>query len=46
MTVFTGGIGAVSKSPEATKTLLQFLTGPEAISRMKTKGVEPPPPRG
>ena len=46
MTVFTGGIGAASKSPEATKTLIQFLTGPEAISRLKTKGFEPPPPRG
>ena len=45
-TVFTGGIGAASNSPEATKTLIQFLTGPEAISRLKTKGFEPPPPRG
>src|SRR5438477_1130894 len=32
MTVFTGGIGAASKSPEATKTLIKFLTGPEAVS--------------
>jgi len=45
-TVFTGGIGAASKSPEATKTLIPFLTGPDAISRLKTKGFEPPPPRG
>jgi hypothetical protein len=41
MTVFTGGIGAESKSPEATKTLIKFLTGPEAVSRLKTKGFEP-----
>jgi len=41
MTVFTGGIGATSKSPEATKTLIKFLTGPEAVSRLKTKGFEP-----
>jgi molybdate transport system substrate-binding protein len=41
-TVFTGGIDAVSKSPEATKTLIHFLTGPEAISRMETQGFEAP----
>ena len=43
-TVFTGGIGAASKSPEVIKTLIQFLTGPEAISRMKTNGFEQPRP--
>ena len=41
ITVFTGGIGAASKSPEETKTLIKFLTGPEAVSRLKTKGFEP-----
>jgi hypothetical protein len=41
MTVLTGGIGAESKSPEATKTLIKFLTGPEAVSRLKTNGFEP-----
>jgi Bacterial extracellular solute-binding protein len=41
MTVFTGGIGAASNSPEETKTLIKFLTGPEAVSRLKTKGFEP-----
>jgi molybdate transport system substrate-binding protein len=40
-TVFTGGIGAKSKSPEAAKALIRFLTGPEAASRLKTKGFEP-----
>jgi molybdate transport system substrate-binding protein len=40
-TVFTAGIDAPSKSPEAAKTLIKFLTGPEAASRFKTKGFEP-----
>ena len=40
-TVFTAGIDAQSKSPEAAKTLIKFLTGPEAASRFKTKGFEP-----
>ncbi|HEY1430297.1 MAG TPA: substrate-binding domain-containing protein [Stellaceae bacterium] len=41
MTVFTAGIDAGSKSPEAAKALIEFLTGPEAGSRFKTKGFEP-----
>jgi molybdate transport system substrate-binding protein len=41
MTVFAAGIGAASKSPEAAKALIKFLTGPEAASRFKTKGFEP-----
>ena len=41
MTVFSAGIGAASKSPEAAKALIKFLTGPEAASRFKTKGFEP-----
>jgi molybdate transport system substrate-binding protein len=41
MTVFSVGIGAASKSPEAAKALIKFLTGPEAASRFKTKGFEP-----
>jgi ABC-type molybdate transport system substrate-binding protein len=36
-TVFTGGIGAGSKSPEAAKALIRFLTRPEAASHLKTK---------
>jgi len=40
-TVFSAGIGAASKSPEATKRLIQFLTAPDAASRLKTKGFEP-----
>jgi molybdate transport system substrate-binding protein len=41
MTVFTAGIDAGSKSPEAAKALIEFLTGSEAGSRFKTKGFEP-----
>jgi len=41
MTVFTAGIGVASKSPEAAKALIKFLTGPEAASRFQTKGFEP-----
>jgi molybdate transport system substrate-binding protein len=41
MTVFTAGIGAGSKSPEAAKALIRFLTGPEAAPRFKAKGFEP-----
>ena len=41
MTVFTAGIGAATKSPGAAKALIEFLTGPEATSRLKTKGFEP-----
>jgi len=41
VTVFTAGISATSKSPEAAEALIKFLTGPEAVSRLKTKGFEP-----
>jgi molybdate transport system substrate-binding protein len=41
MTVFTAGIGAVSKSPDQANELIKFLTGPEAAGRFKTKGFEP-----
>jgi molybdate transport system substrate-binding protein len=40
-TVFTGGIGAGSKSPDAAKELLKFLTGPDAAGRFEAKGFEP-----
>jgi molybdate transport system substrate-binding protein len=41
VTVFSAGIDAASESPEAARTLIKFLTGPEAVSRYKTKGFEP-----
>jgi ABC-type glycerol-3-phosphate transport system substrate-binding protein len=37
----TAGIGAGSKSPDAAKELLKFLTGPDAAARSKAKGFEP-----
>jgi molybdate transport system substrate-binding protein len=40
-TMFTAGIGAASKSPDADKALVKFLTGPESTARLKTKGFEP-----
>ena len=40
-TVFAAGIGTESKSPEAAKALVKFLTGSEAASHLKSKGFEP-----
>jgi molybdate transport system substrate-binding protein len=40
VTVFTAGINAGSKMPEANKALIQFLTGPVAASILKSKGFE------
>jgi len=41
MTVFTAGIGAGSKSPDAAEELIKFVTGPDAAVRFKAKGFEP-----
>lgn len=40
-TVFSAGIGTASKSLEAAKALVKFLTGPEAASLFKAKGFVP-----
>jgi molybdate transport system substrate-binding protein len=40
VTVFTAGIGAETKSPEADKALIQFLSGPVAAPILKAKGFE------
>jgi molybdate transport system substrate-binding protein len=40
-TVFTAGIGASTKVPEAAKSLILFLKGPTAASVFKSKGFEP-----
>jgi ABC-type molybdate transport system substrate-binding protein len=37
----TAGIGAGSKSPDAVKELLKFLTGSDAAARFKANGFEP-----
>jgi molybdate transport system substrate-binding protein len=41
MTVFTAGIGASSSSPEAAKSLIQFLTGSAAQAVFRSKGFQP-----
>ena len=41
MTAFTAGIGAGTKVQEASKSLIQFLTGPTAAPVFKSKGFEP-----
>jgi molybdate transport system substrate-binding protein len=40
MTVFSGGIHAAAKQPEAGKALLKFLTSPAAASVVKKTGME------
>jgi molybdate transport system substrate-binding protein len=40
MTLFTGGVGAESRSAEAAKGLIKFLSGPEAAPNFKAKGFE------
>ena len=39
--VFTGGINAHAKEPQAARTLLQFLTTPAAVAVWKENGLEP-----
>ena len=41
VTVFSAGIGAGTKAPDAAKSLIQFLTGPTAAPVFKSKGFEP-----
>lgn len=39
--VFTAGVSANSKVPDAAKQLITFLTGPTAIPVIRTQGMEP-----
>jgi molybdate transport system substrate-binding protein len=39
--VFAAGVSTNSSAPAATKELLKFLTGPRAISVMRSQGMEP-----
>jgi molybdate transport system substrate-binding protein len=41
VTLFTEGIGPGSQSVESAKTLIKFLTGPEAAPTFRAKGFEP-----
>jgi len=39
--VFTSGVSANSKVPDAAKQLIKFLTGPTAIPVIRAQGMEP-----
>jgi molybdate transport system substrate-binding protein len=41
VTVFTAGISAATKTPEADRAFIRFLTGPIAVPILKAKGFEP-----
>jgi molybdate transport system substrate-binding protein len=41
VTVFTGGMSAATKSPDAAKALLQYFAAPAAAALLKAKGFEP-----
>jgi molybdate transport system substrate-binding protein len=43
MTLFTGGVGAESASADAAKSLIGFLSGPDAVASFNAKGFEPGP---
>jgi molybdate transport system substrate-binding protein len=38
---FTGGVSAASRSPDAARALVRFLTGPAAMATIKAQGMEP-----
>jgi molybdate transport system substrate-binding protein len=40
LTVFTGGVGAETQSPEAAKAFMDFLSGPEAAPHFTSKGFQ------
>jgi molybdate transport system substrate-binding protein len=42
ITVFSAGVAASAKEPEAARALIQFLTAPAASPVIKAKGMEPP----
>jgi molybdate transport system substrate-binding protein len=41
MTRFTAAVGAASKSADAAKAFIEFLTGPQAAPLLRAKGFEP-----
>ena len=41
--VFTAGVSASSKAPDAGRQLIEFLTGPVAVPVIKAQGMEPKP---
>ena len=41
VTLFTAAAGAGTKSPDAAKAFIDFLTGPQAAPKLRAKGFEP-----
>jgi molybdate transport system substrate-binding protein len=41
ITVFSAGVAAASKSPEAARALIRFLTSPTGVRAMTTSGLDP-----
>jgi len=41
VTLFTAGIAAASKAPDAAKAFIKFITGPDAAPVLKAKGFSP-----
>jgi molybdate transport system substrate-binding protein len=41
VTLFTAGIAAASKAPDAAETFIKFITGPDAAPILKAKGFAP-----
>lgn len=41
VTVFSAGVAAGSKHPEAARALITFLASPEGVRAMKKSGLEP-----
>jgi molybdate transport system substrate-binding protein len=39
--VFTAGVSARARSPDAARELIRFLTGPTAIPVIRAQGMEP-----
>ena len=39
--MFTAGVSANSKTPEAARELIKFLTGPSALPVIRAQGMEP-----
>jgi len=41
VTLFSGGIHAAAKEPQAARALMQYLASPAAAPVLRTKGMEP-----
>jgi molybdate transport system substrate-binding protein len=41
VTVFSAGLGAGTKAPDAATTFVKFITGPTAAPVLKARGMDP-----